>query len=151
MNIKQIKFGILSPEEIENMAVCDITEVGNLSSYDTIGKGTVYDPAMGFSKNCKGLCETCHLNYKDCPGHIGKITLVRPIFNPMFFNEIVNYLKSFCHSCKKPRINTNLLKINKIFKINTEDNFKNFVEICKKQKIDVIIVSHYLRKLSPMF
>ena len=136
MEIQKIQFGVLSKEDIENMSVCEITRTDLCNP--TVGnedncRGTVYDRAMGFSKNLPGTCITCNQPYKYCPGHMGHINFSEPIFNPMFFDEIVKYLKCFCHSCGKPLVRIEPL-VNNNFSLKNDNDFKYFLNLCKSTK-----------------
>jgi len=99
--VKEVQFGILSPEEIVRM-------VKNFSAYMTklntclqkaysVAKiehpevmdetthkpkiGGLMDPRMGtIDRNFK--CQTCGEGMAECPGHFGHIELARPMFHP---------------------------------------------------------------------
>ena len=105
--LSEIRFGVMSPEEIERMSVCDVTD----SSYKP-DKPSVYNNRMGFNTSSRGVCATCALSYKDCPGHMGSITLHTPIFNPIFFSKTVLYMQIFCKNpdCLKPVMHLEDLK-----------------------------------------
>lgn len=90
--IESILFGIYSPEEIIRQSVCKV-HVNKLN-----GEGTVYDERMGTLEQNK-LCNSCGLDCKDCPGHIGRIELNHLIMHPMYHRSVVNFLKCICHKC----------------------------------------------------
>ena len=83
--VKSIQFGLLSPKEIERMAVCQVT---NPRSFEDNGYPTengINDLRMGTTD--KKLCATCKCNFKDCPGHFGYIHLATPVFHVGFITE----------------------------------------------------------------
>ena len=42
------------------------------------------------------ICLTCSLDYISCPGHFGHVKLVLPVFNPVFFKELIKLIKMSC-------------------------------------------------------
>lgn len=91
-DISKISFGILSAEEIRNMAVCKVfnSKTNNLQN-------SVYDPKMG-NLDTLQPCVTCGFK-KECWGHFGYIDLVEPIVHPMFYKQVRLFLKYFCKKC----------------------------------------------------
>lgn len=105
--IKSIRFGVLSSEEIQRNAVCQVTN-SNLSGHES-----VYDERMGVIENGK-ICQSCGLTNKFCPGHYGCIKLTRPIFHPMYYRYIVSFLNMFCSQCSRLVVSSDHLKIERI-------------------------------------
>ena len=95
-NIKGIKFGILSPQEIMDMSVCKVTK----SKISSPLEDTVYDERMGPSHS-DGICKSCGQDYLICPGHFGHIDLAVPIIHPQFIKLIISILNCICISCSK--------------------------------------------------
>eukprot|EP01088_Endostelium_zonatum_P006247 TRINITY_DN18354_c0_g1_i1.p1 TRINITY_DN18354_c0_g1~~TRINITY_DN18354_c0_g1_i1.p1 ORF type:complete len:1704 (-),score=470.71 TRINITY_DN18354_c0_g1_i1:9-5120(-) len=104
-----LAFGVYSPEEIRKLSVLNITEA---ISFDLTGaptKGGLYDPKMGpFGQFIP--CETCGLVGFKCPGHLGHIELVLPVYNPLYFHTLVRLLKVQCFNCHKFRVNREVIK-----------------------------------------
>ena len=97
-----IQFSILSPEEIRNGSVVEIT------SRDTyIGKkpviGGLFDPRMGVSEPGM-LCPTDGLDYMQTPGYSGHIELAKPVFYIQYLSTILKVLRCVCFKCSKLRI-----------------------------------------------
>ncbi|KAI3929943.1 hypothetical protein MKW98_004097 [Papaver atlanticum] len=63
-------------------------------------KNALLDSRMG-PANKTIICETCHGELKDCPGHYGYLHLCLPVFNVGYFNAILNILKCICKSCAR--------------------------------------------------
>lgn len=130
--IDSIGFGVYSSEEIKNLSVCRIGE-----SKENVGTkeecNDVYDPKMGFSqtRTKEKHCLTCNMSYKDCPGHIGHIEFRYPVFNPIFYNDIIRYLKMFCVHCYAPVINLDKIRATGI-KINTVAEQKKYMQLVSK-------------------
>jgi len=79
--VKEIQFGIFSPEEIKNMSVCQIeyAETMDEQRQRPREKG-LNDPKLG-SIDRGYRCGTCEENMVDCPGHFGHIELAAPVFH----------------------------------------------------------------------
>ncbi len=96
--IKEIKFGLLSPERIRKMSVAKIVTA---DTYDDEGypieKGLM-DPRLGVID--PGLkCRTCGMRFGECPGHFGHIDLARPVIHMGYAKEILKVLRGICHNC----------------------------------------------------
>lgn len=80
-----------------------VRRITKAASFDEMGMpvlGGVYDPAMGpIDKVAK--CITCGLVYELCPGHMGHIDLVEPIYSPIVFKHMLALLKCTCWYCHR--------------------------------------------------
>lgn len=105
--IKNIKFGILSSEEIQTNAVCTIT------STNVSGPNTIYDERMGVIENNK-TCPSCGFTNKLCPGHYGCIKLPCLVYHPMYYKYVTMFLNMFCSSCSRLVISSSHFIVDKI-------------------------------------
>ncbi len=88
--IAGISFGVLSPEEIRKMSVCEVNAMN------------IYDKTMGTISKEHNRCVKCDLPSKMCPGHFGHIELKEHILHPLFKKKyVVPFLKCFCSKCKR--------------------------------------------------
>ncbi len=93
----------LSFEHFKNNEILDLSvkEITNPYALDRLLNPVtngLYDLALGpLDKN--DICLTCGLDYYQCAGHFGHINLVLPLYNPVFFRELVKLLRSSCLSC----------------------------------------------------
>jgi len=98
--IKEIRFALLSPEEIRKMSV---TTVVYADTYDDEGypiMGGLMDPKLGVID--PGLkCRTCGLKFGECQGHFGHIELSRPVIHGGYAKEIYDILKATCKECSR--------------------------------------------------
>ena len=93
--VRQVIFGILSPERIKQKSVCKIYKnVTNSGDKE----GTLWDPKMGPTER-GNICPTCHYTYIDCPGHFGYLNLTKPVYHPQYYSIIISLLGCFCHRC----------------------------------------------------
>ncbi|KAG8714811.1 DNA-directed RNA polymerase II subunit rpb1 [Ceratobasidium sp. 423] len=99
--VKEVQFGILSPEEIKAYSVCKI-EFPEVLEEGT-GKvkiGGLMDPRLGtVDRNFK--CQTCGEGMAECPGHFGHIELARPVFHIGFLTKVKKILECICVNCGK--------------------------------------------------
>lgn len=96
--VKEIQFGILSPEDIKAYSVAKIEfpEVNDENGKPR--KGGLMDPCMGtIDRNTS--CETCGEGMAECPGHFGHIELARPIYHPGFMIKVKKILECICTNC----------------------------------------------------
>ena len=99
--VREVQFGILSPEEIVRFSISfariqrvshpqqqkaySVAKIEHPEVMDeTTHKpklGGLMDPRMGtIDRNFK--CQTCGEGMSECPGHFGHIELARPVFHP---------------------------------------------------------------------
>ena len=136
--IEEIVFGVFSAEEIEKMAVCEVTS-SKLSSSNgdkNLLFGTVYDPRLGTIDNST-LCITCNENLWVCPGHFGFIRFNEPIIHPLYYKQVLKFLRCFCHKCFEVLIKEEQIYLNNLNKTKGVRRFELLLE--KIEKIDVCI------------
>ena len=93
-----INFQYFSNEEVLKLSVKEITNPQALDRLLNPVQNGLYDLALGpLDKN--DICMTCNLDYFQCPGHFGHINLVLPVYNPIFFKDLIKILRSSCLSC----------------------------------------------------
>ena len=98
-----VQFSILSPEEIRNGSVAEITNRDGYVGNKPVING-IFDPRMGVLE--PGLvCPTDGLTYMQTPGYFGHIELARPIFYIQYINTILNVSKCVCLKCSKLLMN----------------------------------------------
>ncbi len=99
--INKIEFKILSPQQIKEMAVGEITDP---TLYDKSGypaENGVMDPRMGVID--PGMkCRTCGKSIGSCPGHFGYIDLSRPVVHVRYVKTVYKFLRATCQECHKP-------------------------------------------------
>ncbi|KAK7468334.1 DNA-directed RNA polymerase II core subunit rpo21 [Stygiomarasmius scandens] len=99
--VKEVQFGILSPEEIKAYSVAKIEHPEVMDETTHKPKmGGLMDPRMGtIDRNFK--CQTCGEGMAECPGHFGHIELARPVFHPGFIVKVKKILECICVNCGK--------------------------------------------------
>ncbi|KAJ7480001.1 DNA-directed RNA polymerase II, subunit 1 [Mycena galericulata] len=99
--VKEVQFGILSPEEIKAYSVAKIEHPEVMDEATHKPKiGGLMDPRMGtIDRNFK--CQTCGEGMSECPGHFGHIELARPVFHPGFILKVKKILECICINCGK--------------------------------------------------
>jgi DNA-directed RNA polymerase beta' subunit len=111
LEIDEIRFGILSAEDIRRQSVVEVNssniregEDGTLN-YTIDGKlmAGVYAPAMGGRPDRTTNCCECKKAPDECPGHFGHIELNVPITHPLFERTIHHFLQCICTSTECAR------------------------------------------------
>lgn len=91
-------FSNYTSEEIRRLSVKELTASQSIDRLGAPVPGGPYDLALGpFDKNDR--CFTCGQGFVACPGHLGHISLVLPVYNPVFFRNLVNVLRGCCLHC----------------------------------------------------
>jgi DNA-directed RNA polymerase II subunit RPB1 len=98
-----IQFSVLSPDEIRNMSVAEIT------SRDTYENnkpkiGGLFDPRMGVLEP-GFICPTDGLDYINTPGYFGHLELAKPVYYIQYLNVVIKVLRCVCFKCSKLLIN----------------------------------------------
>ena len=131
-SIDSVQFSILSPKEIVNRSVVEVTKQDTYDKEEPVIKG-LFDPRMGVTDMGK-VCKTCGQKNIDCPGHFGHINLARPILNFHFIEYIMKVLKCVCFRCSKMLIDKKNIHIGTSSKKNPKNKFTDiYVE---SQKIN---------------
>lgn len=96
--LKKITFGLMGPEELKKLSVCEVTTTELYTKNNDPKFGGLFDPRMGpCDKNI--LCKTCKHNMDKCTGHFGHIELHHPVYNPHFLDNTKKTLSCVCHIC----------------------------------------------------
>lgn len=139
--ISHVQFGILSPEEMQNLSefqVCS-RELFSMPSR-TPAPGGCLDLRLGVSDKIS-VCATCNRKLQECAGHFGYIKLALPVFHIGFFKHTLNFLQSICKDCSRVLLDeTEHTKMLRLMRNPNTDAlikqslFKKVVEKCKKAK-----------------
>jgi DNA-directed RNA polymerase II subunit RPB1 len=97
--IKEIQFGLLSPEEIKAMSVVHIIYPETMDEQKQKPRDQgLNDPRLGTIDRMYS-CATCKEDIQVCPGHFGHIELHTPVFHVGFVVKIKKLLETVCHTC----------------------------------------------------
>lgn len=99
--VKEVQFGLLSPEEIRAISVAKIEYPETIDqSTKKPREGGLNDPRLGsIDRNFK--CQTCGEDMAECPGHFGHIELAKPVFHIGFIAKIKKVCECVCMHCGK--------------------------------------------------
>ena len=123
-----LQFSILSPEEIRNGSVAEITTKETyINNKPCIGG--LFDPRMGVLE--PGLiCPTDGLDYMQTPGYFGHIELARPVFYIQYLSIILKLLRCCCFKCSKLLISKE--KYKQALKMDAEARWKYVFALASK-------------------
>jgi DNA-directed RNA polymerase II subunit RPB1 len=117
-----VQFSILSPEEIRNQSVAEITTKETYISNKPV-VGGLFDPRMGVLE--PGIvCPTDGLDYMKTPGYFGHIELATPVFYIQYLSIILKILKCVCFKCGTILLNT--------------EKYKHLLELSAKARWDEV-------------
>jgi DNA-directed RNA polymerase subunit A' len=107
--IGEIKFSLLSPEEIKKISVAKIVtpELYDIDGYPV--DGGLMDLRLG-AIDPGVRCRTCGGKIKECLGHPGSIDLAKPIIHLKYVPVIELGLRCFCQECGKLMLDEKDLK-----------------------------------------
>jgi len=104
--IKEIKFGILSPEHIKKLSVVTITVPDTYDEEWVPISFGLMDRRLGTLEPLQ-RCETCGERMEQCLGHFGKIDLARPVIHIGFIKFITLMLQATCSECGRILLDQN--------------------------------------------
>ena len=97
-----IQYSILSPDEIRNDSVAEITSRDTYINNKPV-IGGLFDPRMGVLE--PGLvCLTDGLDYLKTPGYFGHIEMAKPVYYIQYLPSIIKILRCVCFKCSKLKI-----------------------------------------------
>ncbi|EEH50345.1 DNA-directed RNA polymerase III core subunit RPO31 [Paracoccidioides brasiliensis Pb18] len=98
--IKEIKFGVLSTQDIVSQAVVEVSDrkLFDLEKDRAIVPHGPLDGRMGISSK-SGTCDTCGGGLQLCSGHFGHVRLVLPAFHVGYFKLVISILQEICKDC----------------------------------------------------
>lgn len=125
-----IQFSILSPEEIRNGSVAEITNRDTYINNKPI-IGGLFDPRMGVLD--PGLiCPTDGLDYMKTPGYFGHINLARPVFYIQYLNTLIKIIRCTCIKCGKLLIDKDKYKY--LLKLRDDQRWNHVFSLASKIK-----------------
>ncbi|KAL0236313.1 hypothetical protein GEMRC1_002895 [Eukaryota sp. GEM-RC1] len=130
--IKQIQFGILSPDVIRKMAVCEVDKEILYDDRNVPVRGGPHDPDMG-PVDMKQFCRYCQGTSFSCPGHFGFIDLAAPVFHMGFISTVVKVLRCVCFTCSRLRISPDDPRVTSIKRfLRPKKRLAQLSSICSK-------------------
>ena len=124
-----IQFSILSPEEIRNGSVAEVTSRDTYVNGNKPVIGGLFDPRMGVLEPGM-ICPTDGLDYMQTPGYFGHIELARPLFYIQYLTTVMKILRCVCFKCSKLLVSKDRFK--HVLDMNAEDRWKFVFNECKK-------------------
>lgn len=96
-SIHSLKFGVLSPEKMRAMSLCEVV-TDELYENNQPKNGGLRDPYFGVSSR-RGICPVCQKTWSDCSGHFGHFELPCPCFHVGWMYEVLQWLRKTCVHC----------------------------------------------------
>jgi len=96
--VEEIRFGIVSPQEIRKLSVVEIQTADTYDEDGAVIPSGLMDSRLGVLEPGQ-RCRTCGNTATRCPGHFGHIELAVPIIHVEFTKKIQDLLQAFCRNC----------------------------------------------------
>ncbi|XP_010516387.1 PREDICTED: DNA-directed RNA polymerase I subunit 1-like [Camelina sativa] len=96
--VESVRFSFMTERDVRKHSFLKVTSPVLLDNVERPVRGGLYDPIMG-PLNDKEACESCGQLKLCCPGHCGHIELVYPIYHPLLFSLLYNFLQRTCFFC----------------------------------------------------
>lgn len=119
--LDRVEFQIMSEEFILSQSVCDVY------STKMHGPNSIYDERMGTIEQQK-RCVQCQQSSKDCVGHMGHIKLNIDIIHPLFYKQVLNFLKCVCYKCSKMLMTSSQFKLENLLRFHNQTRFHKVLE-----------------------
>lgn len=132
--VKGVQFCILSPQDILQRSVVEITRTETYAGNEPCDNG-LFDIRMGTMELGK-KCATCEQNNIFCPGHFGHIVLAKPVFYVKFLPVLVEILKCVCFRCSKLLVDTNAPEVQALQarRCSRQKRWEAMSKLCQKAK-----------------
>ncbi|ODV60282.1 DNA-directed RNA polymerase II subunit RPB1 [Ascoidea rubescens DSM 1968] len=133
--VKEVQFGLFSPEETRAISVVKI-EFSEIMDENRKPKlGGLSDPRLG-TIDPSFKCQTCGEGMSECPGHFGHIELAKPVFHIGFIPKIKKVCESICMNCGKLLLDENNFDMKKAIKIkDPKKRFAAVWRLCKTRTV----------------
>ncbi|CCE42368.1 uncharacterized protein CPAR2_200110 [Candida parapsilosis] len=135
-SVKEVQFGLLSPEEVRAISVAKIEYPETMDQATKRPReGGLNDPRLGsIDRNFK--CQTCGEDMAECPGHFGHIELAKPVFHIGFIAKIKKVCESICMHCGKLLLDESNPLMAQAIKIrDPKKRFNAVWSICKSKMV----------------
>lgn len=132
--VKTVHFYVLGDHENVRDSYTEVKNKDLFKQSKPIPQG-IYDAHMGTTEN-DWRCHTCFNKKIHCPGHEGHITLNYPVQNPMFKEEIIQWLKIICFECGGLVID----KVGSIAHLQKNKKMSTYVSLIRNINKDILCV-----------
>ena len=94
MQIDSLQFGVLSPQKMRAISVCEVV-TDELYENNRPKTGGLRDPRFGVSSR-RGQCTACGQTWSECSGHFGHFELPCPVYHVGWMQELLQWLRCSC-------------------------------------------------------
>ncbi len=107
--VDEVRFGILSPQEIRRFSVVEIRTADTYDEDGAVITSGLMDNRLGVLEPGQ-RCRTCGNTAARCPGHFGHIELAVPVIHVEFTKIIYELLQATCRSCGRILLSEDAIK-----------------------------------------
>ncbi len=139
--IDEIRFGVVSPQEIRKLSVVEIQTADTYDEDGAVIPSGLMDSRLGVLEPGQ-RCRTCGNTATRCPGHFGHIELAVPIVHVEFTKKIHDLLQAFCKNCGRillsetttARLKKRTIRIKKLMGSVPDHYYNTILDHTKKNK-----------------
>jgi DNA-directed RNA polymerase subunit A' len=139
--IEEIRFGVISPQEIRKLSVVEIQTADTYDEDGAVIPSGLMDSKLGVLEPGQ-RCRTCGNTATRCPGHFGHIELAVPIVHVEFTKKIHDLLHAFCKNCGRillsettaTRVKRHTIHIKRLMGSVPDHYYHNVLDHAKKSK-----------------
>lgn len=137
--VKGINFSFYVGEEIKRLAAVEVKSQIAFDTFRNPWPEGLYDARMGVSPYDRaGKCVTCGKDQHDCPGHLGYIQLVFPVYNYFLLKDLLKLMRAKCFFCHKfVATNTKTKEYKTLLNLISLGLIPQFLEFKELSKINV--------------
>ncbi|GBE61229.1 DNA-directed RNA polymerase II largest protein [Babesia ovata] len=127
--VRAIEFGVLDPEMLKRLSVCEVTQTDFYRDGVPV-TGGLNDLRMG-TTDARHNCLTCYMDLKHCTGHFGHITLSKAMYHSSFIIAVMKVLRCVCFNCSSLLCAKDDPRVIQIMKLRaTALRLNRLVEVC---------------------
>lgn len=131
-----ILFGFYKPDEVREMSAVEVKALSAFDQFGTPLKEGLYDPRMGLSPYERNTaCVTCGQDSEGCPGHMGHMELVVPVYNVFLVSYLHKLLRTkclFCHKVKASEARTKHFRVMfSLLKFGMPAEYEHYKKLCE--------------------
>jgi DNA-directed RNA polymerase II subunit RPB1 len=110
--VKEFRMGLMSAADVERISAKVITEHAVYARNQPKPDGP-HDPALGPSDR-RVRCLTCSCGYFGCPGHMGVVHFVVPVYHVGFVDYVYKLVQAVCWNCSALLGDTNDVRLRRL-------------------------------------
>ncbi|SBT74611.1 RNA polymerase I, putative [Plasmodium ovale] len=148
--VRSAQVGVLNSSELRSISMGKFeNEVFEYTKATKSGSSAIinYDPRFGTVDSTQ-ICSVCFEKHVNCLGHIGHIEFVLPLFNPIFYKDLLELLSMICYHCYSFLCSEDVIFILKhIFQLKALNEIESTNKLICGKRCDYEYIADEIEKL----